>query len=123
MGMWVFGRHADYDTNQEALVRVSAAEIRKRIAQYYHGPGKWTELRIELPPGSAITERFARVNFGRLEIEVTVDDPKVYTKPWTITVNQIYAADTDLLEYICLENEKDIKHMAAGAEKSGGVSK
>lgn len=37
--MWVFGRRADYDTNQEAIVRVSAAEIRKRIAQYYREPG------------------------------------------------------------------------------------
>ncbi len=54
LGIEVFGRRADYDTNQDPIVRVSAAEIRKRIAQYYHEPGHETELRIELPLGSYI---------------------------------------------------------------------
>jgi hypothetical protein len=54
LGVEVFGRRADYDTNQDPIVRVSAAEIRKRIAQYYHEPGHETELRIELPLGSYI---------------------------------------------------------------------
>jgi hypothetical protein len=60
-----------------------------------------------------VTERFRRVDFGHLQIEVTVDDPKAYTKPWTITLYQIIAPDTDLIDYICLENEKDIQHMVA----------
>jgi hypothetical protein len=51
------------------------------------------------------------LNYGKLEIEVTVDDPKAYTKPWTVKVNQSIVLDTDLLEYVCLENEKDISHM------------
>jgi hypothetical protein len=58
-----------------------------------------------------ITERFRRPDFGRLQIDMTVDDPKAYTKPFTFTVNQVLLADTDLLEMICAENEKDIKHM------------
>jgi hypothetical protein len=58
-----------------------------------------------------ITERFRRVNYGHLEIELTVDDPKAYTKPWTAKLYQILAINTDLLDYICLENEKDIQHM------------
>jgi len=58
-----------------------------------------------------ITERFRRVNFGRLEIEVTVNDPKAYTKPWTVTLNQTLMADTDLLEYHCNDNEKDRTHL------------
>ncbi len=70
-----------------------------------------------------VTERFRRPDFGHLQIEITVNDPKAYTKPWTVTVNQILAADTDLLEFICLENEKDIKHMNAGAERPAGVAK
>jgi hypothetical protein len=57
-----------------------------------------------------ITERFRRVNFGNLEIEVTVDDPKAYTKPWTVKLNQTLRPDTDMVDYICLENEKDIEH-------------
>ena len=58
-----------------------------------------------------ITERFRRVNFGNLEIEVTVNDPKAYTKPWTVTLHQGIVLDMDLLEYVCLENEKDVRHM------------
>ena len=60
-----------------------------------------------------ITERFRRVNFGHLEIDLTVDDPKSYTKPWTVTLYQALVPDTDLIDYICLENEKDIQHMVA----------
>jgi hypothetical protein len=51
---------------------------------------------------------FSRVNFGKLEIEVTVDDPKAYTRPWTVKLNHFIALDTDLLDYFCLENEKDV---------------
>jgi hypothetical protein len=64
-----------------------------------------------LTDAATITERFHRVNFGRLEIEITVDDPKAYTKPWTIQLVQTIKLNTDLLDYICNENEKDLKHM------------
>ena len=63
-----------------------------------------------LSSAAKVTERFRRVNFGKLEVEITVDDPKVYTKPWTIKLNQPLVADTELLDYICLENEKDYQH-------------
>jgi hypothetical protein len=46
-----------------------------------------------------------RVNFGRLEIEVTVDDPKVYTKPWTVKMSQMLQPDTELIDFICAEKE------------------
>ena len=65
-----------------------------------------------LSEAAKIAERFRRVNFGRLEIDVTVDDPKVYTKPWTVTLHQAIVLDTELLDYICLENEKDFAHIA-----------
>ena len=58
-----------------------------------------------------ITEKFRRVNYGHLEIEVTVDDPKAYTKPFTVTLNQKILLDTDLLEYHCNDNEKDRAHL------------
>ena len=64
-----------------------------------------------LTDAARITERFRRVNYGTLEIELTIDDPKAYTKPWTIKVTQILAPDTELLDYICLENEKDVQHL------------
>ena len=64
-----------------------------------------------LTDAARITERFRRVNYGTLEIEMTIDDPKGYTKPWTIRVTQILAPDTELLDYICRENEKDAAHL------------
>ncbi len=58
-----------------------------------------------------ITERFRRRDFGHLDIQLTIDDPKAYTKPWTVTLGPMHLdADNDLLEYICNENEKDLKH-------------
>jgi hypothetical protein len=63
-----------------------------------------------LTEAGKITERFRRVNFGRLEIRITVDDPKAYTAPWTVQLNQFLVLNTDLLDYICLENEKDAPH-------------
>jgi hypothetical protein len=42
---------------------------------------------------------------------VTVDDPKAYTKPWTVTLKQRIVVDTDLIDEICLENEKFLEHL------------
>jgi hypothetical protein len=53
-----------------------------------------------------MTERFRRVNFGRLDIDLTIDDPKVYTRPWTVTLRQRIVLDTELLDYHCTDNEK-----------------
>jgi hypothetical protein len=54
-----------------------------------------------------VTERIRRVNFGRLNVEVTINDPKAYTRPWTVQMNQQIVLDSDLLDDICLENERD----------------
>ena len=53
-----------------------------------------------------LTERFRRVSYGRMEIDITVDDPKAYTKPWTVRHNQVLMPDEELLEFICLENQR-----------------
>ena len=58
-----------------------------------------------------VTERFRRVNFGRLEIQATVDDPKAYTKPFTVKQTLHLLADSEILENICNENEKDASHL------------
>lgn len=60
-----------------------------------------------------LTEKFRRPDFGHMEIEITIDDPKNYTKPWTVKENPHLLVDTDLIEYICNENEKDLKHFSA----------
>jgi hypothetical protein len=53
-----------------------------------------------------VTERFRRPNYGTLEIDVTIDDPKAYTRPWTVRVNQRVMLDSELMEFICLENQQ-----------------
>ncbi len=58
-----------------------------------------------------ITERFRRRDFGHLEIQFIFDDPKTYTRPWTFKEDEHLLPDTELLEYVCNENEKDLKHM------------
>ena len=58
-----------------------------------------------------LTERFRRRDFGHLDLEITVDDPKAYTKPWTAILPLQAAPDTELIEYVCDENEKDLRHL------------
>ena len=53
-----------------------------------------------------MTERFRRVNFGLLEIDLTVDDPREYTKPWTVTLRQRIVVDTELIDFHCSDNER-----------------
>jgi hypothetical protein len=74
--------------------------------------GLWLDVKGDpLTDSGKVTERFHRLNYGNMQIEVTVDDPKAYTKPWTVKLNQYIVLNTELLDYICLENEKDISHM------------
>jgi hypothetical protein len=57
-----------------------------------------------------LTERFRRVNYGLLEIELTVDDPKAYTRPFTVRVLQRIVADgSELIEFVCHENQTFLK--------------
>jgi hypothetical protein len=58
-----------------------------------------------------VTEKFRRKDFGHLEIEITINDPGAYTKPWTAVESPTLLVDSELLEFVCTENEQDIKHM------------
>jgi hypothetical protein len=58
-----------------------------------------------------LTERFRRTDFGHLAIEATWSDPNIYTKSWTTKVGGVLAPDTELLEYVCAENERDRVHL------------
>ena len=60
-----------------------------------------------------MTERMRRPNYGTLELEITVDDPKVYTRPWTVSMKQNIELDTELIDEFCLENEKSYQRMQA----------
>jgi hypothetical protein len=59
-----------------------------------------------------IREEIRRPDFGHLEITVTVDDPRAYTEPWTVTLNQRIVVDAELIDEICLENEQFVERMS-----------
>jgi hypothetical protein len=58
-----------------------------------------------------LTERFHRLDFGHMEVQLTINDPETYTKPFTIKLKQHLLPDTDLLESFCAENEQDSIHI------------
>ena len=58
-----------------------------------------------------VQEKITRPDFGHLDIEVTVDDPKAYTRPWTVMLHERFAPNTELVDEICLENELSSKRM------------
>ncbi|HVZ22490.1 MAG TPA: hypothetical protein VG871_15560 [Vicinamibacterales bacterium] len=60
-----------------------------------------------------VTERYHRASVGRLDLQITIDDPTMYRKPWTVVEHPRLLPDTELLEFICLENEKDNRHMVS----------
>ena len=69
--------------------------------------GTWIDRNgSPLTSAARVTERFRRPDFGHLQIEITVDDPKAYTRPWTVTLTQDLAVDTDLLDYHCTDNDR-----------------
>ena len=64
-----------------------------------------------LTNSARVTERFSRPDYGHLNIQISVDDPKGYTRPWTVNVALIAVLDTEMLDSQCLENEKDVPHL------------
>ena len=58
-----------------------------------------------------VTERYQRLDFGHMVVETTIDDPKYYTHPFTFKTNFRLIPDSDIIEFVCGENEKDRAHM------------
>jgi hypothetical protein len=74
--------------------------------------GGWLDIiGNPLTDQARITERFRRLNFGTLQIDVTIDDPKAYTRPFTVRFNQRLTPNEELIEFICNENEQSAKHL------------
>jgi hypothetical protein len=76
----------------------------------------WLDIEgSPLTDAATITERYRRVNYGTLKIDVTINDPKAYTAPFSVRVNQKLMVDervdAEIIEFICAENEKDVEHM------------
>ena len=64
-----------------------------------------------------VIERFQRKDFGHMEIQITIDDPNAYTKPWTVTEQFRLLADGEVMEAICNENNRDLEHLPGGSSK------
>jgi hypothetical protein len=74
--------------------------------------GLWLDMAGNpMTDAAKMTERIRRPNFGTLEVKVTIDDPKAYTRPWTVEMNQELWVDTELVDEMCLENEKSSQRM------------
>jgi hypothetical protein len=74
--------------------------------------GGWLDIfGSPLTDAATLTERFQRPNFGTLRVDVTIDDPKAYTAPFTVRLNQRIVVDTEMIEFICGENERSTAHM------------
>jgi hypothetical protein len=74
--------------------------------------GQWLDMSgTPLTDAAKVRERIRRPDFGHLEVEVTVDDSKAYTRPWTVTLKQNIVLNTELVDEMCVENEKSSKHM------------
>jgi hypothetical protein len=73
----------------------------------------WLDVRGH-PRSEAMrtTERYTRRDVGHLDVAITFDDPQTYNRPFTVKFTHLLQADTDILEYVCNENEKDRAHMA-----------
>ena len=71
--------------------------------------GLWLDVvGSPMTDAAKVRERIRRPDYGHLEIEVSVDDSKAYTRPWTVTLKQNIVVDTELVDEICLENEKSV---------------
>jgi hypothetical protein len=74
--------------------------------------GLWLDVAGNpLTEAATLTERIRRPNFGTLQVDFTVDDPKAYTRPWTVRLEQRFIADDDLLDEVYLEGAKPL-HVA-----------
>ena len=72
----------------------------------------WLDTQVARPHSDAmrVTERFRRVDFGRSELAVTIDDPKAYRKPWTVTTRLNLLPDTELIEAFCENHAQTMEH-------------
>ena len=64
-----------------------------------------------------VTERYTRTDSNTLKLEATIEDPEYYTKPWTVVTQATWYPNQEILEYICQENNRDLKHLVGTVSK------
>src|SRR5687767_8027389 len=102
---WWFGYSRGWYEGNDTLVVETTNFISEERATWHDVNGTpWSDAL-------KMTERFRRPTFGTLEIDVTIDDPKTFTKPVTVRVNQRIMVDQEMIEFICNENEQSTSHI------------
>jgi hypothetical protein len=118
--IYMDGRELEKDPNPSWMGYSVAHWDGETLVVESNGFSERTWLDVDGHPhttGLRMTERYRRPDFGHIELQVTLDDPKAYAKPWTVAVTMDLETDTELLEFTC-ENEKDRAHMPANAKGS-----
>ena len=102
---WWFGySRGRYEGNDTLVVETTNFIAEERATWHDVNGTPWSDAL-------KMTERFRRPTFGTLEIDVTLDDPKTFTKPVTVRVNQRLMVDQEMIEFICNENEQSTDHI------------
>jgi hypothetical protein len=102
---WWFGYSRGwYDGNDTLVVETTNFIAEERATWHDVNGTPWSDAL-------KMTERFRRPTFGTLEIDVTLDDLKTFTKPVTVRVNQRLMVDQEMIEFICNENEQSTDHI------------
>jgi hypothetical protein len=117
LGIEVFGRSPDYDTNSDHVVRTAAGEIRKRLAQYYMEPGRELEMRIDVPPGSYVPQFKAAPRFTLTRPrEETLAPDLTLASPWRKHARAllIVSAIVNIFLLLVFAEQGNLKVMARG---------
>jgi hypothetical protein len=101
---WWFGYSRGWDEGDTLVVETTHFNSEERAAWHDVNGTPWSDQL-------KMTERFRRPSFGMLEIDITIDDPKTFTKPVVVRVNQRLMVDQEMIEFICNENEQSTKHL------------
>ena len=133
LGIEVFGRESDYDTNADPVVRTTAGDIRKRIAQYYHERGHENELRIDFRPGSYAPEfRFpdgqdtepappADLPFVPIPEDISLDSSKKRWRRYTVAAGLLVALITSIIWREQLRNVSSLDEFWGPVTSSGST--
>ena len=101
---WWFGYSRGWYEGDTLVVETTHFNSEERAAWHDVNGTPWSDQL-------KMTERFRRPSFGMLEIDITIDDPKTFTKPVVVRVNQRLMVDQEMIEFICNENEQSTDHI------------
>jgi hypothetical protein len=108
---WWFGySRGRWEGNDTLVVETTHFNSEERASWHDVNGTPWSDAL-------KMTERFTRPTFGLLQVDVTIDDPKTFTKPFTVRVFRNLLVDSEMIEFICNENEQSTDHIPRPGEK------